>query len=323
VQSTTQVTHAGVETPARGGVKIDRVRKVYETRGEPILALDECSLDLQPGEFVSVVGPSGCGKSTLMLILAGLLPATSGTITIGDTVVKGPYTDLGIVFQEPVLLEWRKVLGNILLQVELRRGVSKRRYIDRARELLELVGLEGFENRYPFELSGGMRQRVSICRALLHDPPLLLMDEPFGALDALTRDQLNLDLQSIWMGSGKTVMFVTHSISEAVFLSDRVVVFSGRPAMVTADFIRPGAVVVDVGINKITSRAEAEKIFEPSRLAVFDKAGSLLVGDVHPGDMARVSSAYTPVPGGVGPLTIAMLMSNTIDSAERRTGISQ
>jgi len=225
------------------GVKVDRVKKVYETRGEPILALDECSIDIAPGEFVSVVGPSGCGKSTLLLMIAGLIPASSGTIAIGDTVVKGPYTDLGIVFQEPVLLDWRKVLGNVMLQVELRRGHDRRDYRDRAHELLELVGLDGFEDRYPYELSGGMRQRVSICRALLHDPPLLLMDEPFGALDALTRDQLNLDLQSIWLGSRKTVFFVTHSISEAVFLADRVAVFSGRPGkvveMLDIDLPRP------------------------------------------------------------------------------------
>jgi NitT/TauT family transport system ATP-binding protein len=214
------------------GVKVEQVKKVYETRGEPILALDECTVDLAPGEFVSVLGPSGCGKSTLMLMVAGLIPATSGTIAIGETQVKGPYTDVGIVFQEPVLLDWRKVLGNVLLQVELRRGHDKRDYRARAQELLDLVGLTGFEDRYPYELSGGMRQRVSICRALLRDPPLLLMDEPFGALDALTRDQLNLDLQSIWLQSQKTVMFVTHSISEAVFLSDRVVVFSNRPGRV-------------------------------------------------------------------------------------------
>src|SRR5262245_54396279 len=187
---------------------------------------------MRPGEFVSVVGPSGCGKSTLLLMVAGLIRITSGTITIGDIQVTKPYTDLGIVFQEPVLLDWRKVLGNVLIQAEIRKGMDKKRLRARAQELLDLVGLNGFEDRYPFELSGGMRQRVSICRALLHDPPLLLMDEPFGALDALTRDQLNLDLQSIWLGSEKTVMFVTHSISEAVFLSDRVAVFSPRPGRV-------------------------------------------------------------------------------------------
>jgi NitT/TauT family transport system ATP-binding protein len=170
-----------------------------------------------------------------MLMVAGLIPYTSGAITIGDTSIREPFTDVGIVFQEPVLLDWRKVLGNILLQVEMRRGVDKKAYKERALELLELVGLSGFENRYPYELSGGMRQRVSICRALLHDPPLLLMDEPFGALDALTRDQLNLDLQSLWLQAQHTVMFVTHSISEAVFLSDRVAVFSARPGRVVKE----------------------------------------------------------------------------------------
>jgi NitT/TauT family transport system ATP-binding protein len=214
------------------GVSIRGVSKVYETRGDPILALQDCSLEMGAGEFVSVVGPSGCGKSTLMLMVAGLISSSSGSIEIGSSGVRGPYTDLGIVFQEPVLLDWRKVLGNVLLQVELRKGYDKRKYRARALELLDLVGLKGFEDRYPFELSGGMRQRVSICRALLHDPPLLLMDEPFGALDALSRDQLNLDLQSLWLKSKKTVMFVTHSISEAVFLGDRVVVFSGRPGRV-------------------------------------------------------------------------------------------
>jgi NitT/TauT family transport system ATP-binding protein len=223
---------ASTSTGRQVGVRIEDVTKIYPTRGEPITALSQCSLEMRPGEFVSVVGPSGCGKSTLLLMVAGLISKSSGTITIGDRPVTRPYTDLGIVFQEPVLLDWRKVLGNVLLQVELRKGMEKKAYVKRAKELLDLVGLRGFEDRYPFELSGGMRQRVSICRALLHDPPLLLMDEPFGALDALTRDQLNLDLQQIWMGSGKTVMFVTHSISEAVFLSDRVAVFSARPGRV-------------------------------------------------------------------------------------------
>jgi NitT/TauT family transport system ATP-binding protein len=234
---------ASTQAGRQVGVRIEDVSKVYQTRGEPITALSGCSLDMQPGEFVSVVGPSGCGKSTLLLMVAGLISKSSGKITIGETPVTRPYTDLGIVFQEPVLLDWRRVLGNILLQVEIRKGMDTKSYRQRAMELLELVGLTGFENRYPFELSGGMRQRVSICRALLHDPPLLLMDEPFGALDALTRDQLNLDLQQIWLGSGKTVMFVTHSISEAVFLSDRVAVFSNRPGrvveMLEIDLPRP------------------------------------------------------------------------------------
>jgi NitT/TauT family transport system ATP-binding protein len=212
-------------------ITVDGVSKYYETADEDVHAVQDVSLTVGSGEFVSLLGPSGCGKSTLLLMLAGLVEQTMGDIEIDGNEVDGPYTDLGIVFQEPVLLDWRKVLPNLLIQAEM-RGLRKQAYVERARELLELVGLETFEDRFPYELSGGMRQRVAICRALLHDPPLLLMDEPFGALDALTRDQLNVDLQSIWMGSAKTVVFVTHSIPEAVFLSDRVVVMSPRPGKV-------------------------------------------------------------------------------------------
>jgi NitT/TauT family transport system ATP-binding protein len=212
-------------------VRMDQVTKVYGTHSKSVHAVDKLSLDIAPGEFLSIVGPSGCGKSTLLLMCAGLVPYTSGTITINNTAVEKPYTDLGIVFQDAVLLDWRRVIDNLMLQVEIRK-LDKKSYLARAEDLLNLVGLKGFERRFAFELSGGMRQRVSICRALLHDPPMLLMDEPFGALDALTRDQLNLDLQSIWLRSRKTVMFITHSIMEAVFLSDRVIVMSARPGKI-------------------------------------------------------------------------------------------
>jgi NitT/TauT family transport system ATP-binding protein len=210
------------------------VTKTYTTRDGPVLALDHVSFDVPTGQFLSIVGPSGCGKSTLMLLIAGLLPASSGTITVDGVVVQRPYTNLGIVFQDAVLLDWRRVLDNLMLQIEVRH-LDKRLYRDRALELLGLVGLKGFEQKYPYELSGGMRQRVSICRALVHDPPLLLMDEPFGAVDAITRDQLNLDLQHIWLQTQKTVIFITHSISEAVFLSDRVMVMSPRPGRIEAN----------------------------------------------------------------------------------------
>jgi NitT/TauT family transport system ATP-binding protein len=218
---------------ARTLVEICEVSKEYATADGAIQALDLVSLEIGEGEFLSIVGPSGCGKSTLMLITAGLVPPTSGTVRIAGTEVRKPNRRAGIVFQDATLYEWRRVLENVLLPVEL-QGLDREQYTRRARRLLEVVGLEGFERKYPFELSGGMRQRVGLCRALVHDPPLLLMDEPFGALDALTRDQLNLELQSIWQQDRKTVLFITHSIPEAVFLSDRVVVMTSRPGRIGA-----------------------------------------------------------------------------------------
>jgi NitT/TauT family transport system ATP-binding protein len=214
-------------------VELVDVVKEYVTPNGPIRAVDGVSLDIGDGEFVSIVGPSGCGKSTLLLITAGLVPPSAGRVRVAGAEVRAPGSHLGIAFQDATLYEWRRVIDNVLLPVELQR-LDRTRYTRRARELLALVGLAGFERKYPFELSGGMRQRVGLCRALVHDPPLLLMDEPFGALDALSRDQLNLELQSIWQSDRKTVLFITHSISEAVFLSDRVVVMSPRPARTAA-----------------------------------------------------------------------------------------
>jgi NitT/TauT family transport system ATP-binding protein len=218
------------------------VTKTYRTGQGETKALAPTSFSIAEGEFVGVVGPSGCGKSTLLMIVAGLVPPSGGEVRIRGAGVTKPYTDLGVVFQQDLLLEWRRALDNVLLQAEF-RGLPKRDFEGRARELLRLVGLEGFERRYPHELSGGMRQRVAICRALLHDPALLLMDEPFGALDALTRDQLNLDLLDIWQEMRRTILFITHSISEAIFLSDRVLVFGPRPGSVvdeiTVDLPRP------------------------------------------------------------------------------------
>ena len=214
-------------------VEISQLSKEYATANGPLRALDNASLAIRDGEFVSIVGPSGCGKSTLMLITAGLVPPSSGTVRVAGAEVRAPYGEVGIVFQDPTLYEWRRVLENVLLPVDIKK-LPRERFRQRALELLELVGLKGFERDYPYQLSGGMRQRVALCRALVHDPSLLLMDEPFGALDALSRDQLNLELQAIWQQHRKTVLFITHSITEAVFLSDRVVVMSPRPARVGA-----------------------------------------------------------------------------------------
>ena len=212
-------------------VEVSDVTKAYPACDGDVLALDRVSFDVRAGEFLSIVGPSGCGKSTLVMLIAGLYPVTSGTISVDGGVVDRPQTNLGIVFQNPVLLAWRRALDNVLLQFEM-RGQNPRAHRGRAMELLASVGLRGFEHRYPHELSGGMRQRVSLCRALIHDPPLLLMDEPFGALDALTRDQMTLDIQRIWGRGQKTVAFITHSITEAVFLSDRILVMTPRPGRI-------------------------------------------------------------------------------------------
>lgn len=219
-------------------IEIASVSKEYGAGAGSVPAISSVSLTVEPGQFVSVVGPSGCGKSSLLMCVAGLVPVSRGSIAIDGARVLSPYTELGIVFQDAELLEWRTALANVLLQAEIRH-LPTAQYRERARSLLDSVGLRGFHDKYPIELSGGMRQRVALCRALLHDPGMLLMDEPFGALDALTRDQMNLDLQRVWLDRPKTVMFVTHSIEEAVFLADRVIVFTERPARVAADVVIP------------------------------------------------------------------------------------
>lgn len=212
-------------------VLINAVAKTYRSRRGQVEALQDITFGVAKNEFVSILGPSGCGKSTLLMIIAGLIPPTAGSIAFHGQHVEGVYEELGIVFQRDALLDWRTVLKNVMLQVEIRK-LKTSHYEARARELLDLTGLSGFENRYPYELSGGMRQRVSICRALIHSPELLLMDEPFGALDALTRERMMWDLLRIHERTETSVIFVTHSISEAVLLSDRVVVMSPRPGRI-------------------------------------------------------------------------------------------
>ena len=224
-------------------IAVDSLVKVYETRdGTNVHALGPITFDVRPGEFIAVVGASGCGKSTLLKMLAGLVTTTSGTLALNGRAVEGPQREIGMVFQDAVLLPWRTVLDNVLLPAEV-LGLDKRASRVRALELLAMVGLQDFHEKYPQELSGGMQQRVSIARALLHEPKLLLMDEPFGALDAMTREAMSLEVLRIWAQSGKTIIFVTHSISEAVLLADRVVVMTSRPGriarIVDIDLPRP------------------------------------------------------------------------------------
>jgi NitT/TauT family transport system ATP-binding protein len=216
---------------AKPAVAVRNVTKRFQSKKGEVHAVDDVSLTVGLGEFVSIVGPSGCGKSTMLNMIAGLTPPTQGAIELLGRPVRGPVHDLGIVFQQHLLLPWRTILNNVLLQIEVRR-LNKASYRERAKKLLERVGLGDFSERFPDELSGGMNQRASIVRALIHNPDLLLMDEPFGALDAITRDQMGLDFHHLSREEGKTVLFVTHSISEAVFLSNRVVVMSPRPGRV-------------------------------------------------------------------------------------------
>jgi NitT/TauT family transport system ATP-binding protein len=218
------------------------LEKVYPSREGDIVALKDVSLSVGPAKFVSLLGPSGCGKTTLLRCIAGLERPTAGAIVLHGNAVTSPPEDMGIVFQRDVLLDWLTVIRNILLPARIRR-LPLDQWRPKAEQLLEIIGLTGFANRFPWELSGGMRQRVAICRALLLDPALLLMDEPFGALDAMTRDELNLELQRLWLANTKTAVFVTHSIAEAVFLSDQIVVMSRSPGrvvdIVTVDLPRP------------------------------------------------------------------------------------
>jgi NitT/TauT family transport system ATP-binding protein len=258
---------ATVRPPASAGdfISIKGVSKLFSARNGAVQALDQVDLAVAHGEFVSIIGPSGCGKSTLLMLITGLAPATTGSIHIGGKLIDAPTSDLGIVFQQDVLLEWRTALENVVLQAQIRKqNVVEAR--QRARQLLAMVGLEAFASAYPHELSGGMRQRVAICRALLHDPPLLVMDEPFGALDALTRDQLNIDLLRIWSERRMTVLFVTHSIPEAVFLSDRVVVMSPRPGhierIITIDLPRPRRLSVRQSLEFIRYTQVVTEVFQ-------------------------------------------------------------
>lgn len=248
-------------------IEILDVGITYRAKDGLVRAVEKVDLEAREGEFVTIVGPSGCGKTTLLKGIAGLLAPTHGSIRIGGELVKGTNSNVGMVFQSPVLMAWRTILGNIMLQVEI-RNLDQKIYKKRAAELLALTGLSGFENKYPYQLSGGMQQRASICRALIHDPPILLMDEPFGALDALTREQMSIELQRIWLDKAKTVFFITHSIQEAVFLGDKIVVLSPRPAK-----------VMDVIIPRLRRPREMSTMVDPEFSAAVDHIRHLLFQD--------------------------------------------
>jgi NitT/TauT family transport system ATP-binding protein len=216
----------------------DAVAKTYNGRQGAVDAVSSASLKVGHGEFVSLLGPSGCGKSTLLMIIAGLEAVTKGRVILDKTPVTGPRRDIGIIFQDATLLPWKTALENVLFPIRILK-LPIENYRAKALELLEMTGLKGFENKKPAQLSGGMRQRVAICRALIHDPAILLMDEPFSALDAITRDQMNVVLSELLESFKKTVVFVTHSIREAAFLSDRVAVMGGRPSSIILDLPMP------------------------------------------------------------------------------------
>ena len=249
-------------------IRLRNVRKVYRSKGVEFLAVSDVTMDVAEGELISLVGPSGCGKTTVLKILAGLHDADGGTIQIGNARnTFDPGRDIGMVFQQALLLKWRTVLDNVLLPAEI-VGLPIKAARTRARDLLHLVGLSGYEDKYPQQLSGGMQQRTAIARAFIHDPKLILMDEPFGALDALTREKMNAELQRIWLASRKTVVLITHSIDEAIFLGDRVVVMSPRP----------GRIVRELKVDLPRPRVAAETFGHPEHVKLSREIRALLEG---------------------------------------------
>lgn len=246
-------------------ITIENLTVRFSSKRADVTALDDIDLQVADGEFVSIAGPSGCGKSTLLKVVAGLTDATAGDVLLRGKTVRGPQREIGYVFQRAALLEWRSVRKNILLQAEM-RGMPRQAAQQRCDELIEMTGLTGFENALPHELSGGMQQRVSLCRALLHQPKVLLMDEPFGALDALTREKMNVELHRIWRETGTTVVLVTHSVAEAVYLANRVVVMSPRP----------GRIVETLDVDLPVDRDYAETMERQEFITVANRVRDLL-----------------------------------------------
>jgi NitT/TauT family transport system ATP-binding protein len=266
------MTTAAVESPrttvTSEAISIENLTVTFSTKRNTVTALEDIDLQVADGEFVSIAGPSGCGKSTLLKVIAGLTDATRGEVRLRGTNVAGPQREIGFVFQRAALLEWRSVRKNILLQAEM-RGMPRQAAQRRCEHLIEMTGLSGFENSMPYELSGGMQQRVSLCRALLHEPKVLLMDEPFGALDALTREKMNVELHRIWRETGTTIVLVTHSVAEAAYLANRVVVMSPRP----------GRIVETLDVDLPADRDYAETMKRPEFIRVATRVRDLLGTD--------------------------------------------
>ena len=246
-------------------IAIDGLTVTFSSKRATVTALEDIDLRVADGEFVAIAGPSGCGKSTLLKVVAGLTDASSGDVRLRGTRVQGPQREIGYVFQRAALLEWRSVRKNILLQAEM-RGMPRQAAQQRCDQLIEMTGLTGFEQALPHELSGGMQQRVSLCRALLHQPRVLLMDEPFGALDALTREKMNVELHRIWRETGTTVVLVTHSVAEAVYLANRVVVMSPRP----------GRIIETLDVDLPAERDYGETMERPEFIRVANRVRELL-----------------------------------------------
>jgi NitT/TauT family transport system ATP-binding protein len=263
VTATTDVGASARTVGTEPIIEVSHLTKRFTSKRSETVALDDVSLAVLPGEFVTIAGPSGCGKSTLLKMIAGLTRATEGEVRLYGQRVTTPQRDIGFAFQRSALLEWRGVRRNILLQAEM-RGMDRRLAQERADQLIELTGLTGFEKALPHELSGGMQQRVALCRALLHEPRVLLMDEPFGALDALTREQMNIEMNRIWRETGTTVVLVTHSVPEAVYLGSRIVVMSPRPGriLVTLDRGGPGGRASGAPLADPRFTAAAERLRE-------------------------------------------------------------
>jgi len=277
IQQTTpmQATAPTVPGAANGrrpiAMQVRHATKYYKTSTGAVHALEDISLDIQQGDFTCIVGPSGCGKTTLLWGLSGLHELTSGEVILNGTPVKGPRPEIGMIFQDANLLPWRNLMKNILFPFEIKK-IKPKPYEARIQGLIDEVGLSGFENKYPRELSGGMQQRASIVRCLSFDPEVILMDEPFGALDAFTRDEMNLLIQKIWMDTGKTIVFVTHNVTEAIFLADRVVVLSPRPGRLAhifnIDLPRPRTI---------------EQTFTPEFIQMVLKIKQTIIHGVHQG----------------------------------------